>query len=430
MTLTRSRFSLKEIQSTIVLVALALAGCRVQVWAQCASGDILWVSETVNANVGTATGGGGTTTQCAARTVAGAAYNNPAQPFGIQGAFDCACPGAEIRIVAGANNYDSTTASWTNRLAGQEVQMPTASGSLSAVNPLRIVGYSGGQPCYTLQDAGCPVEVDFAGGTGDGFDNAGNNFGMAWIGIHVTNAARVCMNMDGGSQYSAFMSVEVSNCLLGGFTALGITDQSFMYGYAHGNTVKGYSLPTGAGAVFMEAHDNVGSGLELDSWTSAERFLAYDQTGVAGGGFGYSTSGSSQILYGTMARNSLSGWQGGAGIKDNSGGWGLIATGNGDWGMEDFSGSDRSMSLFQCWVAGGNTTGAFTPSSVGGFGIGGNLDDATVPTFASATDFSVSGVAACGYSYPGTTTTSVSCPGASPTCLGGGLFIQPVRIAR
>ena len=79
-------------------ILLAL-GCVDVVEAQCAPGDIIWISSAVNANVGTGVGGGGTGSQCALRTVGGAVYNSTISPFGLQAGFDCACPGDRKSVV-------------------------------------------------------------------------------------------------------------------------------------------------------------------------------------------------------------------------------------------------------------------------------------------------------------------------------------------
>lgn len=106
---------------TIIVLALLLF--VPQAWAQdvtCNAGDIAWVKETVNANVGHTT------------APTGAEYNNFAAPFGIQRVFDQACAGLDIRILAGANNYNSASASWTNRdAADKQINIDTVAGALT-----------------------------------------------------------------------------------------------------------------------------------------------------------------------------------------------------------------------------------------------------------------------------------------------------------
>ena len=425
----------------LVITCLLLAVCAVRSWGQCSPGDILWVVETVNANVGTATGGGGTGSQCAGRTVAGAAYNSVVSPFGIQGAMDCACPGAEIRILAGANEYDSTTASWTNRLTGNEIQISTAGNTSTANGGVGIVGYADASTrCESLQTAGCPVEMDFTGGGGDGIDNAVTSFGTYLIGLHFKNttaANRLCASMD-GIQGLSMLSVEVSGCQSGLVTSSVANAGLFIYAHDNIQTSSGYGMSTAIGGryLFTEAHDNAANGIGGAgglSDNSYERTLSYDNTSNNIN----SDTNTFQLLYSTMARAtgsgaSSNGWFAGAGSAQNNGGWGLISTGNYGTGMLSY-GDANLMTMWQCFVAGGNTIGSITSPNPPGptiTGVRDTADTTTVPTFASADNFSVSGVAACTYTWPGTTTTMLSCPGASPDCQGGGLFIQPVRVLR
>lgn len=107
--------------------------------------SIYWVKDTVNAdNVGT--------------------VDTFADPYGIQIAFDTAVAGDEIRIVTGANNYNSASTSWNNRDdASKTINIDTNSGTTTSY--IKVLG-------YTDETTEGEVTLDFDSASvvgGDGF---------------------------------------------------------------------------------------------------------------------------------------------------------------------------------------------------------------------------------------------------------------------
>ena len=392
-------------------------------YAQCAAGDVLWVSEDVDANVGL---GGGAAGTCGSRTVSGAACNDSGMPFGIQAAFDCVRPGAEIRILAGNGNYGSTTNSWNNRVDATKTVFPNISGASN--NIITIRGYvDTGTPCTSHQQTGCLVTLDFTGGTAIGIDPTTSLNHTGWVGLRITGAAGDCMDVNWSFQ-GAMYAMELDNC--GGIGLDDTQNNALSFVYAHDNATQGAEMGSSNRLVFSEFHDNGGAGISPNINSSMERMLTYDNgtSGVGGGSLQRVN-----ILYATMAANGSDGLNPGASDSAHAGGWGLIATANVDDGMENYAnlGGGSTMTMFQCWFAGGNgdqslVSPAFPPGPTFA-GIRNTPDEVTVPVFASATDFTVSGINPCSFSYPGGTTILTSCAGASPSCGGVGLFIQAVR---
>ena len=131
--------------SFFMLLILSPLACQ----AACVAGDVLWVKETV------------------AATVVGT-NNNSALPYGIQAAFRNACAGATINIVAGVNNYNHNSASWTGRddqPTDPTIYIDTVEGVNSGF--VKVVGYADvNTPCALsagVPIANCPVTLDFDG---------------------------------------------------------------------------------------------------------------------------------------------------------------------------------------------------------------------------------------------------------------------------
>ena len=188
-----------------LLCLLALLS-TVPAWAQdttCDNGDIAWVSSGVNANVGTGLGAG----RCTTNTVAGAAYNDPSMPWGIQAALDCACNGLEIRVRGDTGDYGSATSSWNNRFdATKEIRS-----TFNAIEdtPVNIIGYvNAATSCRTIDaDASCPVEMNFGGGTSVGWrlDAAGH----AIRGLRVHSAASDGVLVTANGDFNALGESEI-----------------------------------------------------------------------------------------------------------------------------------------------------------------------------------------------------------------------------
>jgi hypothetical protein len=151
----------------------------------CNAGDILWVKDTVAADV--RFDGGGT----------GACYNDFDAPFGIEavatssGGTGALCDGAIVRVVLGANNYGPASASWSNRTdASNRI---TFSFSPATANQIVWEGWIDETTQCTAWDVGgCPITLDFDTGTGSGLQLNGGGassvrFVFEWI--RVINAA-------------------------------------------------------------------------------------------------------------------------------------------------------------------------------------------------------------------------------------------------
>lgn len=121
---------------------------------------IYWVVETVAADhVGT--------------------INDFSDPFGIQAAIDAASllRDQDVRLVRGSNNYDSTTASWTNRdFGGTTIYTKQTNGHPSAC---RISG-------WVDETTRGLVTLDFTGGAGNGFARSSGE--SVFFDIVVTGA--------------------------------------------------------------------------------------------------------------------------------------------------------------------------------------------------------------------------------------------------
>jgi hypothetical protein len=401
---------------SLVIVLVMAAGA----WAQCAEGDVLWVSEAVNANVGTAAGGGRTFARCATSTVAGAGYNNPAMPFGAQAALDCGCPGATIRYLAGAGNYGSSTASWNDRIDATKVLIIQGSG-VSDAGMLRIEGWvNTTTQCTSFQQAGCPIDLDFAGGSSHGFSATGSiQLYTSMMGIHVQNAAQNCINT-GSANPAALAVVEMSGCGAFGVTQ-GTNDSANLYLYAHNNlngaNIRGVSM-------MMETHDNAQGGVQAGSadglWL--ERALAYDN-----GTSGYSPASQADTgLFVTMTRNGGAGLGGGVGSKTFNGYMNLLSQDNVRFGLESYG---TELGIWGCLFVAANGLGTFdNPTVPRTTQTNVPNNDTSIATFAGPLNFEASGLNKCLYGWPGSTTVMRSCPGAVPVCEGGaGIFIQTVR---
>lgn len=236
---------MKRANGVLLLLSLMIFGCRCQLQAQ----NIRWVTETVAAdNVGT--------------------VNTFADPYGIQAAFAGLGATDVVRIVKGANNYDSTTTSWTNRDATKAIVL--SAGFFTAI-----------VECWddevTRNDSTGGCLMDFTGGTTNGFSVSGNFNKFFFSGIGVTGAAVNGFAFTGDSNVFLYRCTADANGAVG--IAISTTTGNVIMCRASGNGGNGMS---GATRVFMykvEASGNTGHGITLTGTGSvAVGVLAYGNT--------------------------------------------------------------------------------------------------------------------------------------------------------
>lgn len=228
-----------------ILLALLLA-LGATAWGQdltCNRGDVAWVTSAKNANVGLAAGAG----RCLANTVAGAAYNDPAMAWGIQGALDCACDGLEIRVLGDTGNYGSATNSWNNRFDANKTVVTSVSGSSGRI---AVVGYADqSTPCLNSNTgAGCPVEMNFTGGVTDGWVVGNSAYFIA--GIRSTGAPSDCFFIS--NSRNQLSGVEADNCGDSGVRSTTTGEISIVRSYIHDTG----DAATDGGVIFTAAGDD------------------------------------------------------------------------------------------------------------------------------------------------------------------------------
>lgn len=345
--------------SKALLAVLLLLSSALPAAAQCVAGDILWVAETVNADVGLAAGAG----RCATDTVAGAACNSTGSPFGIQAALDCAVLGVTIRVLAGANNYDSGSTSWNNRFdATKELRVPNTG---AATNPVRLEGWvDTGTQCNTLQDTDCPVVLDFATGTNDGITVIDSLSGRGWFyqGLRITNAAVDGVDMANANPFGA-AEMEVDNNGGEGFDCSPCSHNFFFNIYAHDNGVEGMSSGVDSAVNFFEGHDNV-DGFSLSGiQTSLERALLYDNSDQ---GLFLSSPEQSQLLFTTIVDSADDGYGQSTGPAIFAGSFANIYQNNGGFGMDNYTNiTTGRMTAWTFNLTCGNTLGTYDPIAPG-----------------------------------------------------------------
>ena len=413
-----------------LLLTLVSASCGF-LYAQdttCNSGDIAWVSSAVNANVGLASGGG----RCSSNTVAGANYNDPLVPFGIQAALDCVCNGSLIHIL-GDGNYGSATASWNNRFDASK-KLRTVNNSTNPGTPL--IGYvDSSTGCRDSNTpAGCPITLDFAGGTGLGIESA--NTGYAFFGLRIQNSATtgltmVAGNIAGGLEITGNGGWGVDmNSTLGASTIFLGRSLISENGTVVANT-GGVRARTRAKVGYNSVVDNTGSGVQIEGELVSVYFNLIQNTV----GQGVALNNSATVIYGNTIRGSSSNGIGQqvSGSSTNSFGaslfFNLIAE-NGGWGINEASHSTRSAGVLYYNVLGDNSSGDINTTNIpaGTFVFEhGNITGATI-VFVSATDSNVVSGAELELTYPSGNTPLIINAGAIPDGgsgggSGGGLYV-------
>lgn len=375
----------------------------------CNSGDIAWVSAAVNANVGLGSGAG----RCLSNTVAGANYNDPSVPFGIQAALDCACSGSQIRVLGNTGDYGSSTASWNNRFdATKEIR------SVNTVsNAVSFAGWADDTTsCEVNNDAvGCPVLLDFAGGTGIGLSIRNQPYFV--VGLEIANAtttglllqtsvigAGLVVRDSGGWGVSMGIGTSTASVVLvrslvinngaitantGGITTVG-TNANILYSSILENTGTGVGFNSSrSGLARSIVQGNSGDGIQMNH--NAGKLMGNTIRGNGGNGIGVSST----VTNASYSSSLL---------------WNLIAD-NVGWGINSARHSSRSAGLFAYNVLGGNGSGdinlALMPNDSWATQFGNVLGAAVV--FASATDSRVVSGAEIVLTYPrGLTTVDIN----------------------
>jgi len=220
------------------------------------SANIYWVAETVAADVvGT--------------------VNTFADPYGIQIAFTTAACDDEVRVIQGADDYDSTSTSWTNRAADKTIDWVR---NCSAWQPVMASCWS--DETTEVTSVGACV-MDFEGGTGNGFELS--NGGKIWKSMAVINANGVGVNS--GSSDVLFYRIRVSGSGSVGINAWNGSSINIVECVANNNVTFGLSIDgTPPAAIYLSesylnatgiyageahlfkniVHDNTGDGIVVE----------------------------------------------------------------------------------------------------------------------------------------------------------------------
>jgi len=411
----------------------------IPLWAQCAAGDILWVKETV-----------------AADTVG--AFNTFGSPFGIQQAFREVCPEAEIRIVKGTANYDSTTASWTNRddqPTDPTIYVDTVDATVGTY--IRVVGYlDATTPCALSAGAplaGCPVTLDFSKSlvsaintAGIRISNAGGDY-YAWSWIRVTNnvgpgweiqmgkgegnifyRCQADLNgkqsdassgagwyVNGGGSYLRWIASQANDNWGAGFH-IAATNGAVLFSKSFNNQISIFD-PTGSGIVFSGGVSGVAIGNTV--WNNEAWGIVANQGGL--------------IIGNTSRLNVVGGSVAGTGLSSGVTNLAPIAMfnvlGGNQVGLSTGGGPN--------WLGaaignnyGGNSTGPQDPdpanahvATIDEDGLGAGTEPVTVVTFTGATNPTpTGGTADVNFYFPGTllSTFQKGAVQVRPAATGGG----------
>ncbi|MFQ5492235.1 MAG: right-handed parallel beta-helix repeat-containing protein, partial [Phycisphaerae bacterium] len=188
-----------------------------------------------------------------------------ADPYGIQKAFDLATAGDEIRIVVGANNYNSASTSWTNRDAADKTINVDSATPGTATNYVKVSG-------WTDETTEGQVTLDF-----DSAVIVGSN------GFTVTVS------------YYVWKNIHVTDCDIDGWDVSAIRHVFYMC-KASANGVNGWDTSWGIVWTRCEAANNGGDGIE-GSGVFAYCEL-HDNTALGSGGGGDSNTIVSTIFDG------------------------------------------------------------------------------------------------------------------------------------
>jgi hypothetical protein len=415
-------------RSAVVACLMAAVGAYGQD-VTCNSGDIAWVSSAVNADVGLASGAG----RCLSNTVAGAAYNDPTMPWGVQAAFDCSCAGLEIAILGNTGDYGSATASWNNRFdTNKDVRITINTGS-----PVPIVYGAPTVATSCRHDnsaAGCPVLMDFTGGLTDGFTISQS---VSMSGLRVTGAPDDCIQVAGTAV--GFAGMELDNCLNQALESSQNSGYiSFVRNYVHdiGDNAADVAITkTGSGGSFTIAFNYFagGTGVFVRTGGTNSSMNLYHNIMVNSSGDCVQVQSDGAIIVGnTLVNCGEDGidWSGSGNARGTTAMFNLI-TGASGWGINRLGGGAttnpiRSVAKIAAYnVMGGNGLGDLNPSNAPQTNIMmGNVVGASV-VYAGGADYTPMQGAELTLTYPrGGTTITINAGAVSE---GGGalLFALP-----
>jgi hypothetical protein len=323
------------------------AGISTYIAADCGANYILWVTEDVAAN-----------------TVG--VFNDPLQPFGIQQAFRSVCQNANIHIVAGANNYDSTSTSWTGRdnlPIDATINVDTVSGQASPLRTINIIGYADtSTPCDVDVNgnpiSGCPVTLDF--------DQTVTTGDLA-MGFRI--------DMD----YYTWQWIRATDADFGGFVQIGDNHVFFRCRADHNaraaiGPAPGFSIGTGGtmnAIISSQADSNYGHGFE----TGGQILIAYSKAFDNASGSSSTSRGidctNNCTLVGNAVWNNL-----GDGVNTSGAGAMLINNTIRLNGGVGYDGSNGNFSLFNIFT---ENTGGGWQSNRSLINLGNNYGNNTPP---------------------------------------------------
>lgn len=410
--------------TAVAAVVLASAGTAGAQDLTCNSGDIAWVSSNVDANVGLAAGSG----RCATSTVAGAAYNDISTPWGIQAVFDCACSGLIIRVLGNTGDYGAATNSWNNRFDATKAVRPQ---SISVAVPPKVIGYADASTSCENSNAptGCPVMLDFAGGSSNGFTVAGQ---YGFWGVGVENANNDCFNSTSDNVTVAggtFTGCGDDGVEMGGTTVTWLV-RSWVHNNGNSAGDAGVRL-TGSRGKYVE-FNTIENNADIGIAMAGQQQFALHNIIYSNSGDGVQfTNRANTVGFNTIRDN------GGDGIDSTTTTnsyaqtvWFNLITGSGGWGINQLSGTNTSNRFLAYNVLGGNTSGDINTASLRPVGVTyGNVTGATV-VYASTSDHTPESGAELTLFYPrGTTEVTINAGavseggGATAGGGGGGVFL-------
>lgn len=222
------------------------------------SANIFWVAETVAAdNVGT--------------------VNTYADPYGIQYAFTNVTCDDQIRIIDGADDYDSTSTSWTNRAADKAI---TAGTSCNVYQPISVTCWTD----ETTQNFGLGAcELDFNTGTGYGISHVANH-GWVYGNIGISNTSSDGFHST-APDFTVLFRVKVDTAGGDGIVVNNSGSDAFriVESEVTGSTGDGLDSDGSAAMIYGSSfHNNGGYGVDCAGCISVFKTVSYENTS---GGF-------------------------------------------------------------------------------------------------------------------------------------------------
>ena len=390
----------------IILALLVLTAHLLGQDTTCNSGDVAWVSSAVNADVGLAAGAG----RCLANTVAGGNYNDPNVPFGIQGAIDCGCAGLEIRVRGDTGNYGSATNSWNNRFdASKEIVMSLVTGTPQVI----IVGYADtSTSCADIATVGCPVTMNFNGGTDDGWLLQQRH---ELAGIHIEDPTNDCVEITGAE--IILNNNEMDTCGADGVNVSGGGgDLAIIRNYIHDTTSQGiFTNAQDITIMWNELVDLGNVGIEVGQFT---QFVSHNiVNGTTLGDCVEVESRGAYVVWNTLRNCAGDGIDIGTGGQRDMGSFAFnILADNGGWGINDVAQAGRDANVVISNRCDGNASGCINTTNVNETVVGLIEDNITQTiTFVSATNSALTAGGNKAFTWPRGLTTQTLDLGAIPS---------------